>query len=52
MVAVAALVSFGAFTDEHGDIAVTNILAVVLILAVTEVILYREAYVNSRKKGQ
>lgn len=51
MVAVAALVSFGAFTDEYGDIAVTNILAVVLILAVTEVILYREAYVNSRKKG-
>lgn len=51
MVAVAALVSFGAFTDEYGDIAVNNILAVVLILAVTEVILYREAYVNSRKKG-
>lgn len=51
MVVVAALVSFGAFTDEYGDIAVTNILAVVLILAVTEVILYREAYVNSRKKG-
>ena len=51
MVALAALVSFGAFTDEYGDIAVTNILAVVLILAVTEVILYREAYVNSRSKG-
>ena len=51
MVAVAALVSFGAFTDETGGIAIKNILAVVLILAVTEVILYREAYVNSRNKG-
>lgn len=51
MVAVSAMVSFGAFTDEFGNIAIKNILAVVLALAVTEVILYREAYVNSRKKG-
>ena len=51
MVAVSAMVSFGAFTDEFGNIAIKNILAVVLVLAVTEVILYREAYVNSRKKG-
>ena len=51
MVVLAALVSFGAFTDESGSIAVTNILAVVLVVAVAEIILYREAYVNSRKKG-
>ena len=51
MVAVAALVSFGAFTDESGGIVLNNVLAVVLILAVAEIVLYREAYVNSRSKS-
>ena len=51
LVAMAALVSFGAFTDESGAIVLNNILAVVLILGVAEVILYREVYVNSRSNG-
>ena len=51
LVAMAALVSFGAFTDESGAIVLNNILAVVLILVVAEVILYREVYVNSRSNG-
>ena len=50
MVILAALVSFGAFTDENGAIALKNILAVVLIVAVGEVILYREVYVNGKEK--
>lgn len=51
MVALAAIGSFGGFMDGNGQIAVNNILAAVVILAVTEVILYREAYVNSKGKG-
>ncbi len=54
MVAIAAAVSFGFFTDETGAIVVNNILAVVIVVAVAEIILYREAYVNGRqpKKGK
>lgn len=52
LVAMAALVSFGAFTDEGGAIVLNNILAVVLIVAVAEVVLYREVYVNSRSKSE
>lgn len=48
MVALAAMVSFGFFTDGSGGIALKNIFAVVLIVAVAEVILYREAYVNGK----
>lgn len=55
MVGLAALVSFGAFKNEAGGIAVNNILAVVLCVAVAEIILYREIYVNGKrgsKKGK
>lgn len=54
MVAIAAAVSFGFFTDETGAIVLNNILAVVIVVAVAEIILYREAYVNGRqpKKGK
>ncbi len=52
LVAMAALVSFGAFTDESGAIVLNNILAAVLIVAVAEVVLYREVYVNSRSKSE
>lgn len=48
VVALAAMVSFGAFTDENGGIVLNNILAVVLVLAVAEFVLYREVYVNSK----
>lgn len=48
MVVVAALISFGAFTGPNGGIAVNNVLAVVLAIAVVEVILYREIYVNGK----
>lgn len=51
MVLLAALVSFGAFTDSEGKIVLNNLLAVVLIVAVTEVILYREAFVNGKDKN-
>lgn len=50
MVALAAVGSFGGFLDKSGNIAVNNVLAAVVIVAVTEVILYREAYVNSKGK--
>lgn len=50
MVALAAVGSFGGFLDKSGNIAVNNILAAVVIVAVTEVILYREAYVNNKGK--
>jgi len=48
MVAAAACISFGLFQDETGAIVINNVLAFVIILAVAEVILYREAYVNSK----
>ena len=49
MVLLATGVSFGFFTDEKGALVINNILAVVLVVVVFEVILYREAYVNSKK---
>lgn len=49
MVALAALVSFGAFKDMAGGIAVNNVLAVALCVVVAEIILYREIYVNGKK---
>lgn len=55
MVGLAALASFGAFKNEAGGIAVNNVLAVVLCVAVAEIILYREIYVNGKngnKKGK
>lgn len=48
MVAVAAGISFGLFTDENGGIAVNTILACVIGIVVAEIILYREIYINSR----
>ncbi len=48
MIAITASVSFGLFVDESGTIAVKNIIAAVILLVLTEVILYREAYVNSK----
>ncbi len=50
MVGLAALISFGAFTDNAGHIVLNNILAALIIIAVAEVVLYREAYVNNKKK--
>ena len=50
MVGLAALISFGAFTDNAGHIVLNNILAALIIIAVAEVVLYREAYVNHKKK--
>ena len=52
MVAAAASISFGLFTDEAGNLVMNNILAFVILLAVTEVILYREAYVNGKKQAE
>lgn len=52
MVVVAASISFGLFTDESGGIVLNNILAFVIVLALAEVILYREIYVNSKVPGK
>ena len=52
MVVAAASISFGLFTDEAGNLVMNNILAFVILLAVTEVILYREAYVNGKKQAE
>ena len=49
MVALAAAVSFGLFQDEAGALVINNILAAVILVVLIEVILYREAYVNSKK---
>ncbi len=51
MVVTAAGISFGLFLDENGNLAVNTVLAFVIILAVAEVILYREIYVN-KKEGK
>ncbi len=51
MILLAALISFGAFTDGEGKIVLNNVLAAVLITAVAEIILYREAYVNGKEKS-
>ena len=50
MVALAAGISFGLFTDAAGGILVNHVLAAVIAVAVLEVVLYREAYVNSKGK--
>lgn len=50
MVAVAALISFGGFCDDTGSLLVNNVLAAFIVIGVAEIILYREAYVNSQKK--
>ena len=47
MVFLAAMLSFGAFKTPEGGLAIKNILGVILVLAVAEIIIYREAYVNS-----
>lgn len=52
MVIVSALISFGAFTDGTGAIIINNVLAVVILMVLFEVILYREIYINSRKRGR
>lgn len=48
MVAVAASISFGLFTNEGGGIAINNILAFAIVVVLVEVILYREVYINSK----
>lgn len=48
MVALAAGISFGLFTDAAGGILVNHVLAAVIAVAVLEVVFYREAYVNSK----
>ena len=50
LVALSASISFGLFLNEYGELQFDVIGAAVVIIVVTEIILYREAYVNSRKK--
>lgn len=50
MVLVAAGISFGLFVDETGKIAVNTVLAVVIVIVLAEVILYREIFVNRKGK--
>ena len=56
MVALASGISFGLFTDQNGGIVLNNVLAFVIVVALAEVILYREVYKNStnpkKKKGR
>lgn len=53
IVAVAAGISFGIFIDENGVVAINTVLAAAIGIAVTEVILYREIYINSKNgKGE
>ncbi|MGN0158808.1 MAG: DUF6382 domain-containing protein [Brotaphodocola sp.] len=52
MIVVSAAISFGWFVDGTGALAFKNILAAGIIIVVVEIILYREAYVNSRKKTE
>lgn len=49
MVVLCAMISFGAFTDAAGVISMDIVAATAIVVVVTEVILYREAYVNSKK---
>ena len=48
MLAVAGGISFGLFVDEFGQIMVNNVLALVILVALAEIILYREIYVNRK----
>lgn len=52
MVIIAASISFGLFTDKAGKIAVNNILALVILIAVAEVILYREVFIHAKQAGK
>ncbi|WP_251501368.1 DUF6382 domain-containing protein [Otoolea muris] len=53
IVALAGLASFGFFMDaETGKPAFSPILAAVILVAVTEIVLYREAYVNGKNKDK
>ncbi len=49
LVALSAAISFGLFQNAQGQLQFDVIGAAVLIIAVAEVIIYREAYVNGRK---
>ena len=49
MVVTAAAISFGVFFREDGSLATDLLLAYMIFLAVFEVILYREIYVNGKK---
>lgn len=48
MVALAAAYSFGLFADESGALVIKNVFGVLACVALIEVVLYREAYVNSK----
>lgn len=48
MLVVAGGISFGLFVDEFGQIIVNNVLALVILIALAEIILYREIYVNRK----
>lgn len=48
MLIVAGGISFGLFVDEFGQIVVNNVLVLVILVALAEVILYREIYVNGK----
>ncbi|NBI71577.1 FHA domain-containing protein [Clostridiaceae bacterium] len=51
MVALAGLTSFGFFFDaDTGKPAVSSVLAALILVGVTEIILYREAYVNGKSR--
>ncbi len=52
MVIIAASISFGLFTDKAGKIAVNNILALVILIVVAEVILYREVFIHAKQAGK
>lgn len=52
MVALAAGISFGLFTDKSGAVVFSNVLAFVIVVVLGEVILYREIFVNSKEKGK
>lgn len=50
-VVIAACISFGLFVNAEGNPAVDVILAVGICVAVAEVVLYREIYVNGKAKA-
>ena len=49
MVMAAAMISFGAFTDAAGNIIINNVLGMVFVLLLIEVVIYREAFVNTKQ---
>lgn len=53
MVCMAALISFGAFTDgDTGQILTSNAGAAALVVAALEFVVYREIFVNSKKENE